>query len=64
MIGTRQAADNEGVSESRIRQLCRANRIPGAEFVSGVWTLPDNFNVIEADRKRPGKISMVKGKKK
>ena len=65
MIGVKEAAKIKEVSDARIRQLCRDNRIkPKPKRVGRDWVLADNFEVIEADRTRPGKISMVKGKNK
>lgn len=48
-----------GVSDRRVRVLCRQGRIPGAEFISGVWILPANPIVKKGNRYRPSKIVMM-----
>ncbi len=60
MITSKQAAKLKGVTPCRIRQLCKQGRIkPTPELIGRDWVLADDFEVIEAPRKRPGKIKMV-----
>lgn len=64
MIGVKEAAKLNGVSDCRMRQLCREDRIrPKPKRVGRDWVIADKFEVIEAGRTRPGKIDMVKEKK-
>lgn len=64
MIGVKEAAKIKKVSNSRMRQLCREDRVrPKPQKFGRDWVLEDDFEVIEAGRTRPGKIDMVKGKK-
>lgn len=67
MICIKKAAKLKGVSDTRMRQLCRDDRItPKPKRIGRDWVLADTFEVIEAGRTRPGKILMVekKGRKK
>lgn len=58
MLSAREAAATVGVTPRRIQQLARADRIPGAAFIAGVWLIPKGFKVTPTDRRRPGKIDM------
>ena len=51
LIGVQEAAALHGVSEQRIRQLCAAGRIKGAQKVggSGVWVMPPDAERISVD---------------
>lgn len=61
MIGVKEAAKIKKVSNSRMRQLCREDRIrPKPKRVGRDWVIADKFEVIEAGRTRPGKIKMMK----
>lgn len=60
MISVREAAKIADVTPRRIQQLARDGRIPGAEFIAGVWLIPKKFKVTRAARQRPGKIRFTK----
>jgi len=51
---TQQAAERLGLTDSRIRQLAIAGRIPGALKVGSMWFVPDDA-VIEDLRKKRSK---------
>lgn len=57
MISAKEAARILGVTDARVRVLCRQKRIPGAKIIGSVWVLPDHPVVIAGTRKRPGKIN-------
>lgn len=59
MISVRDAAEIANVTPRRIQQLARDGRIPGAQFISGVWLIPPDFSVTRAERSRPGKIQFT-----
>lgn len=60
MISVKQAAALLGVSDSRVRVLCRDGRIKGAALVGSTWVIPANPVVAAAERVRPGKIDLEK----
>jgi len=62
MIGTTEAAKKLNVTARRIRVLCEQGRIQGVERVGNSWAIPDKPVVLTANRVRPSKIKMKKGK--
>ena len=62
MIGTTEAALKLNVTARRVRVLCEQGRIKGVERVGNSWAIPENPVVLTADRVRPSKIKMKKGK--
>ena len=42
MISVSEAARKWGISEPLVRKFCREDRIPEAEFLYGVWFIPDD----------------------
>ena len=52
---TRQVAELWGVDESRVRQLCIASRIEGAQKFGHVWMIPTPVKRIPASRGPTGK---------
>jgi hypothetical protein len=50
------AAAQLGVSERRLRILCAAGRVQGAQKIGRDWLIPSPPVVIAASRRRPGKI--------
>jgi len=52
MISTTQAAEQIGLTQGRIRQLLREERIPGALKVGRDWLIPDAFTVAPPARPR------------
>jgi len=52
MIGTKEYAQLHGLSQVRVRQLCEAGRIPGAQKVGKTWIIPEDALPIPA-RKGP-----------
>jgi hypothetical protein len=59
LISVRTAAEVVNVTPRRIQQLIRDGRVPGAQFIAGVWLLPEDFIVLPAQRRRPGKIPLA-----
>jgi len=51
-ISTAEAAKRRNVTPRRIQKLIQQKRIPGAEMLSGVWLVPDDFTILPAS-KRP-----------
>lgn len=47
-LTVRQAAQQEGVSEGRIKALLAQHRIPGAKKHGPVWMIPADFTVTRA----------------
>lgn len=65
MISTKEAAVIlGGISERRVRTLCREGRIKGAERIGGIWVLPDKPVIDAASRIRPGKIKVRERRRK
>jgi len=62
MIGTTEAAKRLNVTARRIRVLCEQGRIQGVERVGNSWAIPEKPVVLTADRVRPSKVKMKKGK--
>ena len=62
MIGTTEAAKRLNVTARRIRVLCEQGRIQGVERVGNAWAIPEKPVVLTADRVRPSKLKMKKGK--
>lgn len=47
MISLSQAALRAGIGTRRLRTLCKAGRIPGAQLISArMWLVPDKFRVL------------------
>ena len=57
-ISTTEATSILGIKERRIRDLCKAGRIPGAMYEKKAWRLPANPIVLPpaSGRARPGKV--------
>jgi len=57
-ISTADAAKRYGVNITRIQNLIKQQRIPGAEKVAGVWLLPNDFKILPPPKRRhaPAKI--------
>jgi excisionase family DNA binding protein len=51
-ISTAEAAKRRNVTMRYIQRLIKEGRIPGAERLSGVWLVPENFVVLPSF-KRP-----------
>ena len=49
-ISTADAARRLGVTQERVRQLCKQRRIPGARLVGRAWRLPIDFVIREGKR--------------
>lgn len=52
MISTKQAAAILGVSDRRVRALCKQGRIQGAVMVGKAWVLPDVPVVLPVTRRK------------
>ena len=52
MLTVPQAAARLGIAETTLRVHCRHGRVPGAEFIGGIWLLPDPP---EVDRPKMGR---------
>lgn len=64
-ITTTQAAKKAGVCTQRILSLLAQHRIPGAKKHSGVWLIPDAFQIQPSEkRKRPATKAMKVWSKK
>lgn len=50
LISSQQAAEQIGVSISRIQALLRQRRISGARLVGRVWMVPEDFRVTPGSR--------------
>ena len=57
-VSTSQAAVLLGIGPRRVRQLIKADRIPGAERIGHIWTVPlgeaGNILITTSDRGRRG----------
>ena len=51
MLTVLQAAARLGIAETTLRVHCRQGRVPGAQFIGGIWLLPDQP---EVDRPKMG----------
>lgn len=58
MGSTQEVADHLGVSAERVRQLCKAGRVMGAERVGRDWVIPWPPVVLDVSpsNRRPGKF--------
>ena len=52
MLTVPQAAARLGIAETTLRVHCRQGRVPGAQFIGGIWLLPDPP---EVDRPKMGR---------
>ena len=59
MLTVPQAAARLGVAETTLRIHCRQGRVPGAQFIGGIWLLPDPPEVDRPKMGRPADKSPV-----
>lgn len=57
---TVEAAEHWGLTPVRVRQLCQAGRIPGAQKVGRDWIIPPNAEVSPGSRGPKGVATMIK----
>lgn len=57
-ISVRQAAEREGCHISRIGQLCRDGRIPGAYKMGSTWAIPEDFTTEPKNRWEPNHLTV------
>lgn len=55
MIGTKEYGEMHGLSQVRVRKLCEAGRIPGAEKVGNTWIIPADALPLPARKGPKGK---------
>lgn len=53
-LSTQQFAKLKGCSDSRIRQLAIAGRIPEAEKVGKSWVIPENARILHPPERNKG----------
>lgn len=56
MIPIAEAAKARGISERRLRALCKQRRIAGAKLIGRLWHLPENWSVTPGRRGPPSTI--------
>lgn len=55
LMTAKEAAQRLGISNSRLRFLMAAGRMPGAIKIAGRWILSDDLTILPRPRGRPRK---------
>ncbi len=55
MITVSQAARSKDLTRQHLAKLCKQGRIPGAQFLYGLWLLPEKFTITPVRQGRPKK---------